>query len=901
MTQFVSAGVYTVERDLSAYVTDLSSTIVGIVGTAEKGPTNTPVLITSQKEFVDIFGQVSPKHYLGYAALSYLKKGNLLWVNRVSATDSKKAVAAFLLPSDYKAYAGDWSLSAESTTDLTFDLSDSISATGANKTIALGSNTVIPGFNPIDSDQTAVANGLIGADFGSFVANKSFAVGNYINVTLGAGKGVTASIKDVTGTSSAPKIKVPVAAFPSTNSPVTAYAVGSISMAQPGTWVAPAANTPLMTLGISSVAKGEVPILLTYFTNGVAYDTDAEKDALLVSLKSTSDVTMFTALETLLTVTSGTKYEIGLPVYDPTVAGNNAKTLALLNAILSGLLYAVNKTGITSNTKIDAIKADLALEVATGLYGIGSVTSTGLSQGFKAALPSYDTVGNIVDIRLESLVSGVKGTFLYSTQVNTPVAPFVVKDQVISGSFTSGLYRPTWAMVEAGASYVPTIIKISSIGEADSSNTAVTLSIDTDNKTADKVQKYILRVYERVVSEAVVGTSKRVSDFTLVEQYDGTIEGIQSNVIASSRRISLKIDYSTTDTISMSTGLVTAHPTLSDGLFFSPVFLTSDTGAGVVEGATYSATATGYDKTFTTFLLGGTIGSPITKNEIIGDAASSTGVYAFSNPEVIDVNVIIAPGWSADPAVGKAMTAICETRGDAIAVLDTPFGLNVQNVVNYRKNISNINSSYSTMYYPWVKVTDTVNKKDVYIPPSGLVVGQYAYNDQVADVYYAPAGRTRGTLQEAIGTERILTQGDRDILAMSQINPIHTEAGYGIYIKGQQTLQSTTTALDRVNVRRLLLKLRKVVATASKAFEFEPGDSTTAYRLKQVAETILEDHLRKGAIQSYTVDVGPNVNTALVRENNELRMEINLVPTKTAERIIEVFSILPQRGGISLA
>ena len=101
MTQFVSAGVYTVERDLSAYVTDLSSTIVGIVGTAEKGPTNTPVLITSQKEFVDIFGQVSPKHYLGYAALSYLKRGNLLWVNRVSATDSKKAAAAFLLPSDY--------------------------------------------------------------------------------------------------------------------------------------------------------------------------------------------------------------------------------------------------------------------------------------------------------------------------------------------------------------------------------------------------------------------------------------------------------------------------------------------------------------------------------------------------------------------------------------------------------------------------------------------------------------------------------------------------------------------------------------------------------------------------------------------------------------------------------
>lgn len=138
------------------------------------------------------------------------------------------------------------------------------------------------------------------------------------------------------------------------------------------------------------------------------------------------------------------------------------------------------------------------------------------------------------------------------------------------------------------------------------------------------------------------------------------------------------------------------------------------------------------------------------------------------------------------------------------------------------------------------------------------------------------------------------------MLALNQINPIHNEASYGVYIKGQYTLQTNTTALDRVNVRRLLLKLRKVVATASKAFEFEPGDSTTAYRLKQLAETVLEDHLKKGAINSYTVDVGSNVNTLLVRENNELRMEITIIPTKTAEKIVEIFSVLPQSGGVSL-
>jgi hypothetical protein len=247
------------------------------------------------------------------------------------------------------------------------------------------------------------------------------------------------------------------------------------------------------------------------------------------------------------------------------------------------------------------------------------------------------------------------------------------------------------------------------------------------------------------------------------------------------------------------------------------------------------------------------------------------------------------------------MTALAEKRGDVIALIDSPFGLSVQNVVNYRKNILNLNSSYAAMYYPWVKITDSTNKKDIFVPPTGLVAAQYAYTDQVSDVFYAPAGRTRGSLTDALAVERNLTQGDRDVLALNQINPIHSEAGAGIYIKGQRTLQSATTALDRVNVRRLLLKLRKIIASASRSYEFEPGDSITAQKLKQLAESVLEDHLRRGAISEYTVDVGPNVNTPLVRENNELRMNISLIPTKTAEIIIETYLIQNQGGGVSLA
>lgn len=901
MTQFISAGVYTIEKDLSAYISDLSSTIVGMVGTSEKGPTNTPILITSQKEYTDIFGSLSTKHYLGYAALAYLKKGNLLWVNRVCPSDATKAIAAFMLPESYDRFEGNWTLTGQSTSDITLELSDYVTATGANKVIKLDTATVIPGFNPTDNTQLESANDLIGADFNSFVADKTLAVGNYATITLGAGKGVSTVVKDVVAGVNGPAIKLPLSSFSITNSPASAFPVGSISISQPVSWTAPAVSTPLMVLGTSNDA---IDIELTYFPTGFA--TDELKATLRTNLTSAVEATRFAALETLVIATAATKYEIGVPLYDPKVTGNNAKNLALIKAIFDVLLQVMAKTAaplVGTYPNLNVAYAHIRAEVATNLFGVGYIdTVTGASKGFKGVLPIYDATGAIISIQLESMVAGVLGIFKYSAQTPTPVTPFVVQDQVVSGSFETGIYRPIWKMVQAGvASYVPTIVKVLSIGESDASNTVVTIGLDVDNLTSAKVQNYTFSVFERLTSVTVNAASLREQDFTLVEQYNGTLDNIQSNIAQNSRRISVKIDYTTADSLDMETGLVTPSPIAPDGLVFSPALIGSRNDSIVTGGYTYATNVSGYDKSFNTALVGGSVGSPITKYDIIGDASANTGVYAFANPEIMDINVLVAPGWSADPAIAKTMVSLCEDRGDAIAILDTPFGLSVQNVVNYRKNISNINSSYAAMYYPWVKITDAVNNKDIFVPPSGQVVAQYAYNDQVSDVFYAPAGRTRGSLTDVLTTERVLNQGDRDMLALNHINPIHNEASYGIYIKGQYTLQTNTTALDRVNVRRLLLKLRKLVATASKAFEFEPGDTVTAYRLKQVAETLLEDHYKRGAISAYKVDVGPNVNTLLTRENNELRMEISIIPTKTAEKIIETFNILPQGGGVQLA
>ena len=910
MTTFISPGVYTVEQDLSAYISDLSATIVGIVGTADSGPTNTPILITTANDFVTTFGQSNPKHYMGYAAKAYLEQGSMLWVTRVTSDDAAFASLASFLPAGYTQYNGAWILASQTASTVTLTLTDLPTVSGADCTVVFPATTPLPGFDPTDTTNTASAAGKMGVDLLTMTAapSTSMLLGTAFNVVTGAGKNTSAPIISVaqvgTSPNTLPQVTLPLSAFSSTNSPATALSAGTLNMATLSSWTAPTGTGALITLGFTSTG---IPINLTYLApTTVGSDTSANYTALYN--KVVAGTLAAADVEGLLAVQGSspiTEYDITIPVYPPTSDANNAKTLAILNAVLSFLITMVNGASTPSGSNSSVFYSACRVAISTGLYGIGSITG-GASQGFSAVKTSVDASGNIYQIRLLSLVSGVLGAFTYNiysapgTLVSVVDPSFLVSSQSLSGTFSVNLYRPKWSMVPASSSFVPTILKFTSLGQADSSNVAITLSMNSTNITVNDEQNYTLNVYQRVASTAVSSTSVKLSDFNLIESYQGTIESIQSQLVTSSRTVALKIDYTTTSVVDVTSGTVTG--TNADNLVYIPAFLPSETASGITCGTQYVqvGTALSWNKSLTTFLLGGSIGSSVTSFDIIGDGIS-TGLSAFSNPETLDINLLIAPGWSSDPGVAGAMVEVCNTRGDAMAIIDTPFGLDVQGVINYRQFINNLNTSYAAMYYPWVKIADATSGKNIFVPPSGQVAAQYAYSDMVSDVYYAPAGVNRGMLSNAIATERLLSLGDRDELALYQINPIHNEPGYGIYIRGQQTLQTTTTALDRVNVRRLLLSLRKAIATASKVFEFEPGDTTTAYRLKGVADSYLKQQLRNGAIQSYLIDVGPNVNTPAVLDNNELHMQISLVPTKTAERIIETFTILPQSGAVSVS
>jgi hypothetical protein len=908
MTQFISPGVYVLEKDLSQYVSNLSSTIVAMVGTSDMGPSNVPTLVTSASQYVSTFGQPNPNHYLGYAVLAYLKQGTQCYVTRVAPSDAANAKLTVPLPKASTPFTGDWTLASNTATTAVFNVKNSVGATGADQLITLPSSAtpvLLPNFDFQDTTNVAPLNPIagtkLGADLKSFTGTQAhvdaYVAGRSFTVTSGYGKGSSVPVTNLSVVDPTTlALTVDAKTFAAFNSPLLATASGSlVTSAIAATWANAAVAGNITTIGTTSTGGN---ITLTY--SGTRVTTQA---ALLSGLRSGDFDTTLSAVNGLLTVSAGpvVTININVPLYSsitpnsisPADALNNA---ILIQAILDAILFLFKTENGSSHvfgaTPCAAAAAACRSNV-NGIVGVGYVDPiTGFSNGYKAA--TLEAGSNTVV--LSAITLGASGNFKYTVGSGYGLT---ATDMGISGTFGLNLHRPTWVMSPAGASFVPTLLKFSSIGQADFSNLAITVDLTTNNLNSLNEQQYVVSVFARNTGFTVSASSVVQSDFLLIEKYTGTPEVLQSSINAGSSYIHLKVDYSTTDTVDYTTGALT-HVVGGDNLNPSFGLVTNQASTGVLSGTINTIAGTTLYPSFSAFMANGTAGTNVTKFDIIGDETAKTGIYSFSDPEMLDINVLVAPGWSADPDVATAMISLCSNRADAMCILDTPYGLSVQDVIAYRNNILTSGSNYAAIYYPWVQITDSVNKKNIFVPPSGMVAGQYAYNDTVGDVFTAPAGRTRGNMLDATATERILNQGDRDALTLAQINPIYSESGYGIYIRGQMTLQRATTALNRVNVRRLLLNLRKVIATASKYFEFEPGDAVTALRLKQLAESTLEDRLRKGAIRSYTVDVGPNVNTALTLENNELRMSISIVPTKTAEIIIEVFNILPQGQGLTI-
>jgi hypothetical protein len=276
-----------------------------------------------------------------------------------------------------------------------------------------------------------------------------------------------------------------------------------------------------------------------------------------------------------------------------------------------------------------------------------------------------------------------------------------------------------------------------------------------------------------------------------------------------------------------------------------------------------------------------------------GSIAYMKAISALSNADEFDINMVVAPGVNkADHSyVWTSILDMVEQRNDAFFIADAG---NAGTSLDATNTIAQgVDSNMAAVYYPWVKTIDINTNKLITVPPSVLLPGVFAANDRVAAEWFAPAGLNRGGLIGAVSVLNRLTQSEKDSLYENKVNPIVQFPGQGIVVFGQKTLQDKPSALDRINVRRLLLTVRKYIASTSRFLVFEQNTSETRNRFLNIVNPYLESIQQRQGLFAFRVVMDETNNTPDVVDRNIMKGAIFLQPTKTAEFIQIDFNILP--------
>lgn len=269
-------------------------------------------------------------------------------------------------------------------------------------------------------------------------------------------------------------------------------------------------------------------------------------------------------------------------------------------------------------------------------------------------------------------------------------------------------------------------------------------------------------------------------------------------------------------------------------------------------------------------------------------------ISILENKDEYVFNIISAPGLIYEFGDHKtqldSIISLAETRGDCIAVID------LQNhgatVANTTGTAATVNTSYAAAYWPWLQTLSATGKTE-WVPASTVIPGVYAFTDGAAAPWFAPAGLTRGGIGNVIQAEQKLTRSQRDTLYSANVNPIATFPGQGINVFGQKTLQKKKSALDRVNVRRLLIELKKFVGDTSRTLVFEQNTTTTRNAFLAQVNPYLESVVQRQGLYAYRVVMDDSNNTPDVIDRNQLIGQIFIQPAKTVEFVVLDFTIEP--------
>ena len=305
-------------------------------------------------------------------------------------------------------------------------------------------------------------------------------------------------------------------------------------------------------------------------------------------------------------------------------------------------------------------------------------------------------------------------------------------------------------------------------------------------------------------------------------------------------------------------------------------------------------------------LAGGTNGIPTADNDVattlIGTdtAAGKTGMKALDD-DLLGISIAAVPGNS-DQSVQNALITLAEDTGNFLAVVSPPYNVGtVQDAIDWSNGLSTgrtaaINSSWAAIYWPWVKVFNAYDGKDRWYDPAIYGIRQMCFTDSVAGAWFAPAGFVRARLTKPTEVEVRVGQGDRDAMYSggNAVNPIVNFPQQGMVIFGQRTAKREPSALDRVNVRRLMIVIKKLILQSTRGLVFEPNDPLTWATVTSLAQSLLAPIAAQRGLRNFKVVCDATTNTPERVEKNELWCKVFVTPTKSAEIIVFELNLTSQ-------
>jgi phage tail sheath protein FI len=393
-----------------------------------------------------------------------------------------------------------------------------------------------------------------------------------------------------------------------------------------------------------------------------------------------------------------------------------------------------------------------------------------------------------------------------------------------------------------------------------------TFNVSLDPNSDNYIERVIGNQYVTVATDSSTGVSYN----TLVGEYPNASNYIRVASVALTTPNYLSNDGITVNTNTAGVSYSTYLPIASSGSFCDAI-------GAVKEGARFF----------------GDIANADTQG-IVADNYT-TALSLLANKDEYQFNIVSAPGLvyknSNFTSTVNAFISLAESRGDCIAVVDL-VGLSEPAITNVTAQAASLNSSYAATYWPWLQIKSATGRNE-WIPAGTVIPGVYAFTDAAAAPWFAPAGLVRGGIGGVIQAERKLTKGDRDVLYSAKVNPIATFPGSGIAVFGQKTLQTKASALDRVNVRRLLIELKKFIGDQARNLVFEQNTIATRNRFLATVNPYLESVIQRQGLYAYRVVMDDTNNTADVVDRNQLIGQILIQPTKTVEFVVLDFTIEP--------